>query len=118
MFASLGGMSIVPEVASLHRATTLGFVVSVVVLEVGLRATTRRRMNALLAVLGAVVCVQAVCWVNYVRFKISMAESERFVILGPSPVALFWWEYGTQILLSLTPLLAMRLLFWKRAGLP
>jgi len=96
-------------------ASNLGTVVSLVLLEVGLRAKSHRAWAIVVGCIALVLAWESYCWITYAMMVRSMYLASEWRIVGPSEGQLFWMQAGPYFFIAIIPALVLRSV-WSRRG--
>ncbi len=110
-------MTIAPEATRVAAAGFLGTILSVVLLEVGLRTRSRRAWAVVVGCVALVLAWEAFCWTSYAVFVRSAYLAEGYHLVGPSGWQVFWMQTEPSLLIAIIPALVLRSVVSRRRSL-
>lgn len=110
-------MTLAPAVSRMIAASNLGTIMSLVLLELGLRAKSRRAWSVALGCIAAVLACEAYCWIAYAMTVRAMIRAPGYQIVGPGKAQLFWIEAGPYFAAALIPALVLRAVWSRRKAI-
>jgi hypothetical protein len=110
-------MSIAPEASRVFAAGFLGTVVSVILLEIGLRTKSRRSCAIVVGCAAVILGWEAWTCTTYVRFVHATYLASTYRIVGPSEWQIVWMQTEPYLLTAVIPGLVLRAVVARKRGL-